>query len=206
MDTWISSVLPGGRARILDAGCGDGTLAAELAGLGHDVTAIDLDTDAAVAAGVPAVRADLTEYRDDPFDVVVLSLSLHHMHPLGAALDRVAALLAPGGLLVVDEFAWDWADAAAATWFYDAGALLGRFAAVADPVARWRETHEDLTTGQAMLDAIAARFEVSWTRRERYLFRYLGGECAPLLREIEEVRHVPTGFRLTAVSHGANAS
>ncbi|MFD9941758.1 class I SAM-dependent methyltransferase [Nonomuraea sp. NPDC059023] len=201
MDTWILSALPAAPARVLDAGCGDGALAGALIARGHDVTAIDLDPSAALAAGVPAKRADLTLYEDDPFDVIVLSLSLHHMHPLGAALDRAAALLKPGGLLVVDEFAWDWADEAAATWFYDAGTLLGRFdGPERDPVTRWREAHVDHSPAGDMLDAIAARFEIRRTRRVPYLFRYLGGEHAARLKEIEEVRHTPTGFRLTAVT------
>jgi len=38
-------------------------------------------------------------------------LCLHHMHPLGTVLDRVAHLLRPGGVLILDEFA-DWADEA----------------------------------------------------------------------------------------------
>ncbi|MFG1701725.1 hypothetical protein ACFLIM_00905 [Nonomuraea sp. M3C6] len=47
-----------------------------------------------------ARRADLGHYYDDePFDVIVMSLSLHHMHPLEALLDRASA------------------------WFYDAGSL-----------------------------------------------------------------------------------
>ncbi|MFI6295487.1 class I SAM-dependent methyltransferase [Nonomuraea sp. NPDC050790] len=201
MDTWMLSALPDAPARVLDAGCGAGALAAALIARGHDVTAIDLDPSAARAAGVPAREADLTVYEDDPFDVIVLSLSLHHMHPLEAALDRTAALLRPGGRLVVDEFAWDWADAAAATWFYDVGRLLGRFdRPEPDPLARWRAAHVDHSPAGDMLDAVAARFEVVRMRRVPYLFRYLGGEHAARLKEIEEVRHQPTGFRLTAVT------
>ncbi|WP_157244454.1 class I SAM-dependent methyltransferase [Nonomuraea typhae] len=199
MDAWIASLLPAVPVRILDAGCGDGSLAAQLSSLGHDVTAIDLDPGPAHAAGVPARRADMAAYEDDPFDVIVMSLSLHHMHPLGKALDRAAALLVPGGRLVVDEFAWDWADGPAATWFYDAGVLLGRFdEPVEDPLARWREAHADCATARDMLAAIEARFAVTGLRRVPYLHRYLEGPAR--LREIEEVRHVPTGFRLTAVT------
>ncbi|MGI5292546.1 class I SAM-dependent methyltransferase [Nonomuraea polychroma] len=147
-DAWLSEALPREPQRVLDAGCGHGELAAELMRRGHEVTAIDISqeaVDAARAAGVPAIQADIVKYADVAalrpgvahpgsgvrgyddgplFDVVVMSLSLHHMHPLDAALDRVRTLLVEGGLLLVDEFAWDWADRAAATWFYDAGSLL----------------------------------------------------------------------------------
>lgn len=217
---WLDEVLPGGPVRILDAGCGDGGLAAALARHGHEVTALDISAEAVAAArsaGVPAVRADLASHRDDPFDVIILSLSLHHMSPLEAVLDRAAALLAPGGTLAVDEFAWDRAGAAGAAWFYDAGALLAA-AGLADcprgpcpdPAARWRAAHAGYARGDAMLTEIAARFRIGDVRREPYLSRYLGGrlasgagEVAGELWRIERERIAAgtlpcVGFRVTA--------
>ncbi len=38
----IKSLLPAGKLNILDAGCGNGFIAGQLAGIGHQVTAIDL--------------------------------------------------------------------------------------------------------------------------------------------------------------------
>ncbi|MGP3954890.1 class I SAM-dependent methyltransferase [Nonomuraea sp. 3N208] len=235
---WLSEALPRGPQRILDAGCGRGELAAALMRRGHQVTAIDISqeaVEAARAAGVLAVRADIVKYPDSAddgsapvsyydggslFDVVVMSLALHHMHPLEAALDRVLSLLVPGGLLVVDEFAWDWADPAAATWFYDAGSLLAA-AGVADftrepsgpgrhPVERWREAHVDHAPADDMLAALAERFEVVTMRREPYLSRYIGGKLTngstDLLNELWRIERdriaagsLPhTGFRMTA--------
>ena len=55
------------------------------------------------SAGVPDVRADLASYDDEPFDAVVMLLSLHPMRPLGTVLDRVTRLLRPGGTLILDE-------------------------------------------------------------------------------------------------------
>ncbi|WP_246609162.1 class I SAM-dependent methyltransferase [Nonomuraea rhizosphaerae] len=186
---WIHAALPARPARVLDAGCGRGELAAELIGRGHHVTVVDASAEAvaaARAAGVPAVPADITTYEDEPFEVIVLSLSLHHMHPLEAALDRVAALLAPGGRLVVDEFAWDWADEAAAAWFYDTGALLTAagpaglpYAPGIAPIDRWRAAHADHTGGDAMLAALRERFDVRTVRRGPYLARYLSGKLPP---------------------------
>ncbi|GAA3555001.1 hypothetical protein GCM10022419_039240 [Nonomuraea rosea] len=221
-DRWLDEVLQGTGRRVLDAGCGRGELAAELTRRGHAVTAIDV-SEAAVAAarasGVPARLADLADYYDDePFDAVVMSLSLHHMHPLGTVLGRASELLGEGGVLVLDEFAWDWADAAAAAWFYDAASLLaaGGLAdfpreAGRDPAERWREAHEDHATGAAMLAAVAERFEVRDVRREPYLSRYISGkltngstELVNELWRIERERIAsgalpPTGLRLTAV-------
>jgi SAM-dependent methyltransferase len=235
---WLSQVLPRQAQRVLDAGCGRGALAAELMRRGHLVTAIDVSPEAvgaARAAGVPAVQADIVTYPDsaddDPalvrhydgkslFDAVVMSLSLHHVHPLQAALDRVRSLLRPGGLLVVDEFGWDWADRAAATWFYDAGSLLAA-AGVADvtrepggpgrdPLERWREAHGDHTPADVMLAALAERFQVTSMRREPYLSRYIGGKVTngstDVLNELWRIERdriaagtlPPTGFRMMA--------
>jgi SAM-dependent methyltransferase len=220
---WLSEVLPPGPRRVLDAGCGRGELAAELMRRGHDVTAVDVSAEAveaARAAGVPALQADITHYPDYDdgsfFDAVVMSLSLHHMHPLDAALDRISALLRMGGIVVMDEFAWDWADSAAATWFYDAGSLLAAAGmadlprGVRDPVERWRETHADHTPAADMLAALGERFEITSLRREPYLSRYIGGKVTNGDKEIHnELWRIerdriaagtlpPTGFRLTA--------
>lgn len=226
-DIWLSEVLPQGPRRVLDAGCGRGELAAELMRRGHDVTAIDISqeaVEAARAAGVPALRADIACYPgyDDRslFEVIVMSLSLHHMHPLEAALDRVSALLEKDGLLVVDEFAWDWADRAAAAWFYDTGSLLSA-AGVADfppalegpgrdPAERWRAAHVDHTPADGMIAALAERFEITSLRREPYLWRYIGGKVTngstALLNDLYRIERerisdgtLPsTGFRVTA--------
>ncbi|WP_171074523.1 class I SAM-dependent methyltransferase [Nonomuraea basaltis] len=228
--TWLSEVLPPSPQRILDAGCGRGELAAELMRRGHTVTAIDISqeaVEAARAAGVPARRADITghsglaDYDDGSlFDVIVMSLSLHHMHPLEAALDRVSGLLDEDGLLMVDEFAWDWADGAAAAWFYDTGSLLSA-AGIADfprepgrpgrdPAERWREAHGDHTPAADMIAAVAERFEVTSLRREPYLSRYIGGKVTnsstDVVNELWRIERdriaagilPPTGFRLTA--------
>lgn len=227
---WMTDVLPLPPARVLDAGCGEGALSAWLTGLGYRVTAIDVDPAAvaqARAAGVPAVRADLARYEDEPFDVVVMRLTLHHMHPLGVVLDRVARLLRAGGLLVLDEFAWDWADQATIRWFDDVAAILaaagvadpsaGPLSPVgppgpADPAARWRARHTERGTacngGDAMVREISARFADVDVRRVPYLAHHLvDGKAHP--RVFTELRRIErdhladgtltaTGFRLTA--------
>ncbi|MEW9548781.1 class I SAM-dependent methyltransferase [Nonomuraea sp. NPDC050783] len=222
---WLDEELPPGPQRVLDAGCGRGELAAALIRRGHEVTAIDSAAEAvaaARAAGVPALRADLTVRDGAPFydggsyEVIVMSLSLHHMHPLGAALDHAYDLLIPGGTLLVDEFAWDWADAATAAWFYDAGSLLAA-AGVADfpreggdPAGRWRAAHHDHHPAADMLTALGERFEVVSLRREPYITRYIGGKVVNgHTKVVEELWRIErdrlaagalaaTGFRMKA--------
>ncbi|MEU7835593.1 class I SAM-dependent methyltransferase [Nonomuraea sp. NPDC049129] len=177
---FIDDNLPPAPARILDAGCGNGELADRLRRAGHHVTAIDIDP---ALEGPSICVADICTYQDDPFDVVVFSLSLHHVHSLEMALDRAAALLKPGGTLLVDEFAYERADAAIAdTYFGVAGSL-----------ARWREHHRDLHTGATMIDAITRRFNVDTLSRVPYLHRYLENNA---LYDSESV----LGFQLIATS------
>jgi trans-2,3-dihydro-3-hydroxyanthranilate isomerase len=187
---FLAEHLPAPPARVLDAGCGRGELSAALRDRGYDVTGIDVDPQAvavAQAAGAPVIKADITEYRDRPFDAVLFSLSLHHVDRLDAAVARTEALLEPGGILIADEFTWERADLVTATWFYDIATLLaaggpGEWSGPAEPVdqplQRWIRRHRDddpMHTGAAMINAIAARFDLCESVRVPYLHRYLGG-------------------------------
>lgn len=223
---WVVAALPPPPARILDAGCGDGALSARLAGLGYQVTSIDADPDAVAAAracGVPAVQADLARYTDEPFDAVVMLLSLHHMHPLTAALDHLASLVRPGGGLILDEFAWDWAGHTTMRWFFDTAALLAA-AGVTDPLPsggvdldeRWRLQHVRnralCNSGNAMIDAVAARFGEIHVEPVPFLARHLmaGHDNPRLFAELRRVEREyladgllsATGFRLFARKAG----
>lgn len=215
-------------ASLLEVGCGSGRLAAALTRAGHAVTAIDAHPDAvrtARAAGVPAVHADILAYEDEPFDGVLFTRSLHHVHPLGAAMERARALLKPGGWLILEEFAYARMDRATARWFYDALELLvaaGRMELPdkwhephADPLERWRRWHAftpPLHTDVQMQRAAAKHFEVVRSERVHYLYRYAterlertaaGLAAAKHLWE-REARHVaagalkPIGWRLEA--------
>ncbi|HEX3828990.1 MAG TPA: class I SAM-dependent methyltransferase [Sporichthyaceae bacterium] len=100
-------------ARVLDAGCGTGRVAARLAELGYDCVGVDLDPSmlqfARQVPGVHWVQADLATLDlpalgvPEAFDLIV---SAGNVIPLvgGAAapavVARLAAHLVPGGLLV----------------------------------------------------------------------------------------------------------
>lgn len=218
---WLTGILPSAPARILDAGCGEGALSRWLMDAGYDVTSIDTDpaaVAAARAAGVPTVCADLASYDDSPFDAVVMLLSLHHMHPLSAALDRVGHLLWPGGTLILDEYAWDWADDATIRWFYDIAAILAATGVIDSPAggdqlfARWRSRHTVdgamCNGGDAMIKAVSERLGTITVRRMPYLARHLlaGRGNRQILAELCRIEreHIldgtlaATGFRLTA--------
>ena len=109
---FVLSQLPSEPQRVLEIGCGpEGGVAPALAGAGHSVLAIDPE-----APEGPLYRRVTLEELDHPgpFDAVVCGRVLHHVRPLGSALDKLAAL-AP--LLVVDEFAWNQIDEPTQAWY-----------------------------------------------------------------------------------------
>lgn len=102
--------------RVLDAGCGTGDLAIEVAGRGFAVTAFDISPVAIATARQRAERAgltidfriaDATDLGTDlgPFDVVIDSGLLHSLERNREATPRYLAALtrlcAPGGQIVV---------------------------------------------------------------------------------------------------------
>ncbi|HET7043640.1 MAG TPA: methyltransferase domain-containing protein [Gaiellaceae bacterium] len=150
VNDWVMSELPPPPARVLEVGCGDGALTRTLADAGYDALGIDPK-----APPGPHLRAvALEDFDGGPFDAVVAVLSLHHLHHLDRAFDRIAEL-AP--LLVVDEFGWDRMDPPTAVW-YDRQRLAG--GGLHGPPAReWRSRHAGLHTAEDLRRALAPRFD-----------------------------------------------
>ena len=99
--------VPTGCRNALDVGCGEGTFARHLSGK-CSVTGIDRNhamiEQARVATPDQSIRfieADFLRYPfDEQFDYISAIASLHHM-PFKQALEKMAALLRPGGMLAV---------------------------------------------------------------------------------------------------------
>ena len=93
------------RGRLLDLGCWVGFLLAEARDRGWQVQGVEPSSFASSYAreqlGLPVLRADLfaAELPEAAFDAVVLGDVIEHLPDPGAALDRIAALLRPGGVV-----------------------------------------------------------------------------------------------------------
>ena len=100
-----------GGSRVLDAGCGTGRVAIELAARGFSVVGLDLDPTmlATARAKAPELRwietdlVDAGAQLDEAFDLVALPgnvMIFVERGTEGRVIDELAALLEPGGLLV----------------------------------------------------------------------------------------------------------
>lgn len=100
--------LPPGARKVLDLGCGAGTLAARLAERVPVVDAVDADP-AITAVAATRTRSNVAVHTADALDWLaahpstydaVVSVSVLHHLPLAETLTRVRASLRPGGTLV----------------------------------------------------------------------------------------------------------
>lgn len=171
--------LPRPPVRVLEVGCGSGELARAMEADGYDVVAVDPKA----PDGAIFRRTTIEELDDDgSFDAVVASLSLHHVHDLADALDKVRSLMRPGAPFLVREFAWDVVDEPTARWDYARRGEPGG-------LAEWRAEHDDLHGFEALTDALDGRFtrrSFAWTP---YLSEYKRAEG----HEAEEVRLIEAG-------------
>ena len=123
------------------------------------------------------------DYRDvtETYDAVVAGRVLHHIHPLGDGLDKLAAL-AP--LLIVDEFAGDLIDDAGQDWYENQYRML--VAAGSPPKAPasidvWRAKHPDLHPHGVVLDGLRERYDEQTLEWVPYFHRWLRGPSSEAL-------------------------
>jgi SAM-dependent methyltransferase len=114
----LADVLPAPPARVVDLGCGTGTLSVLLSDLGHRVHGVDSSApmlERARGKSVEALprptfgQADVERLPFVPasFDVVLARHVVWALSDPAAALSRWVDLLVPGGRLVLIEGRWD---------------------------------------------------------------------------------------------------
>ena len=197
--------LPAPPARVLDVGCGQGELTTALSVAGYDVLGID----PLAPSGEYFRRLTLEDLEDcERFDAVVAGFSLHHIRDLDLALDKIAGLLARGGVLVVDEFAWDRLDDTTVDWLYGQRRALAAAghgdapASHAELRREWEAEHLGLHGFAALREALSAQFderEFEWTP---HLHRKLvGGVATEVLEQalIDAGAIQALGFRYAGV-------
>jgi SAM-dependent methyltransferase len=158
----LKPLLPAPPARVLEAGCGRGALAAALADHRYQLTGVDRDAKMAAAAaerGVPVIQADVRDISGE-YDVVLFTRSLHHADDLDDILAHAVTLLAPGGRVIIEEFAWERVGHTAADFLYDnrallvATGLLDAETPADDLLDTWITGHDFLHRGSAMIEAL----------------------------------------------------
>jgi SAM-dependent methyltransferase len=197
--------LPAPPARVLDVGCGQGELTTALSVAGYDVLGID-----PLAPHHDLFRRIRLEDVDEPdgsYDAVVAARSLHPIRDLAHALNRVAALLRPAGVLVVEEIAWDRIDEATLDWLYGqrrALAAAGQGTAPGSLEAlreEWDADHLGIHGYGTLRRELDARFDeraFAWTA---FLHRLVGGVATEVLEQalIDAGAIQALGFRYAGV-------
>jgi SAM-dependent methyltransferase len=183
---YLAQLLPPPPARVLEVGCGRGALVAALSELGYQVTGVDRDADMAAAAGERGVRVIQADVHDvsGVYDIVLFTRSLHHAESLDSILAHAATLLAPGGQIILEEFAWERVNRAAADFLHDnrallvAAGLLDAEVPDGDPLDAWVSGHDFLHQGSAMLTALRGLGTDLTTADTPMLWRLVDGSSA----------------------------
>jgi SAM-dependent methyltransferase len=187
---FVQRFLPRDCRRILEVGCGTGELAARLLKDGYSVVAIDSDQGSVAAAqrlGVDARLATWPDFNGGDFDAVLFTRSLHHIHPLDKSIRHAADSVVEGGLIIVEDFAYESTDEKTLRWFSSMIRLLeatgsltvgddlrDKVLSKTEMLKAWRENHEDELHTAAEIDAQLEKLSRRVTRENAaYYFRYV---------------------------------
>ena len=162
----VCSHVPEPPARVLEIGCGGGELALALAERGFEITAIDPQA----PEGAIFRRVALEDFSTDRgFDAVIASLSLHHVHDLGRAIDKIASFLPAGGPLVLEEWASERFDGATARWYYEQSRALASVGCaeseVPDDFEAWQRQHTNRPTDLHSVPTMVAELKTRFVER-----------------------------------------
>jgi SAM-dependent methyltransferase len=196
----VRSHLPTPPAVVVELGCGPvGGFVPALLADGYE--ALGIDPQAPEGPSYRRLEFERSELPPD-VDAVVASVSLHHVADPGEVLDRVAAALKPGGVVVVLEWDWESFDEASARWAFERldldaeakGWLHGARERWLASDLPWDTYLRDWATGHGLhsarilVDALDERFERVSCQTGAYLFPELAGTT-----EADELQAVRAG-------------
>ena len=147
---------------------------------------------AARRLGVNARVATWPDFDEVHFDAVLFTRSLHHIHPLDESVRHAADSLVKGGLIIVEDFAYESPDEKTLDWFADAirrlktaGLLvegdefLKEVLSKSDTLDAWRQNHEhELHTAGRIRAQLEEWFDDVVNEEPPYYFRYLAAAIA----------------------------
>jgi SAM-dependent methyltransferase len=167
LDFMLAS-LPPAPARVLEVGAGEtGELAVALSGAGYDVVAIDPASTVEHVQPIPL--HELAEERAS-FDAAASVVALHHVEPLEESCRRLAEVVRPGGVLVLDEMDVARFDERATSWFLEHREPGDHDTGTPAEIVAWLRHHcHDVRTLRAALDEF---FDFSPPVRGPYLHRW----------------------------------
>ena len=193
----IRPYLPAPPAHVIEVGCGRlGGFVPALRSCGYQALGIDpAAPDGDSYWRIEVERAEL----HGQANAVVACTSLHHLADPGGVLDKMAQLLAPGGLVIVVEWGWERFDEATAEWCFE---RLGEseswlhhrrneWITSAQSWQRYLETWANehrIHTGGAVLGELDQRLRRQLCRRGPYFFADLTNTT-----EDDELRAINSG-------------
>ena len=164
---------------MLEVGAGRGELAAALSAVGYQVRALDPEP---TGPNVEACGLHELDAAPAAFDAAVAIVSLHHVEPLAGSLTRLAEVIRPGGVLVVDEFDVAAFDRRAAGWWLRQRQGLGAHEhACADELVEEHRAH--LHPLDRIVSSLGSGFNVGAPLYGPYLYRW---DLDEALRPTEE--------------------
>ena len=178
---FVQAHLPPAPSRVLEIGCGPtGGFVPGLREHGYHAVGVD----PAAPSGPGYHQTEFENHQPTgPIDAIVACTSLHHVSDLEQVLDRAVAALAPGGVLIVVEWAYEKFDEATARWSFDRlcnsseqGWLHSHRDAWLASEQPWHTylndwaRRERLHSGQAIVQALQARFHTRLLTQAPYFF------------------------------------
>lgn len=223
--TYVQKYITSNDLKVLEVGCGAGDFSLMLIQAGIQLSAYDMDKEAVSLArekGVPAFYGDFLSIKDEVFDVILFTRSLHHIHQLKEAIQHSSDLLVSDGVVIIEDFDMNAIDVKTARWYYDTRSIVSICTNnikpseyVMDPMQTWINDHNHippLNSGDDMIKEVQDKFNVVSIERNAYLYRSICGkldlfkDSYRITKKILEIENglinkqliLPNGLRIVA--------